>query len=223
GVPWPVPPLTRPGPRALPPLAQLATYEAVRLFIDRATAAAPGFTMTDSNAAAVAQVCARLDGLPLAVELAAARVKALSVGQIAARLDDCLAVLTAGNRTAEARQHTLRGTFDWSYDLLSPPERALLRRLSVFAGGSAPGGAEAVCAGDGLDAAAVLELLSHLVEKSLVVVEEREGQSWYRFLEPTRQYAAEQLLSADAPAGAEMAATRRRHARFFLALAEATA
>src|SRR5262249_58499006 len=161
GVPWPVPPLTRPGPRALPPLAQLATYEAVRLFIDRATAAAPGFTMTDSNAAAVAQVCARLDGLPLAVELAAARVKALSVGQIAARLDDCLAVLTAGNRTAEARQHNLRGTFDWSYDLLSPPERALLRRLSVFAGGSTLEGAEGAFSGGGPRGGRGLGVLLH--------------------------------------------------------------
>ncbi len=144
---YPVRSLACPDPRDLPPIERLRQYEAVHLFIDRAVAAAPGFALHDENASAVALVCARLDGIPLALELAAARIKALSPEQIAARLDDRFRLLTGGSRTALPRQQTLRALIDWSYDLLAEPERALLRRLSVFAGGWTLEAAEAVGSG----------------------------------------------------------------------------
>ena len=145
---WRVPSLPAPDAQHPPPLEHLTQYEAVRLFIDRAVFALPSFTVTNANAPAVAQICWRLDGISLAIELAAARVKLLAPEQIAARLDDRFRLLTGGSRTALPRQQTLRAAIDWSYDLLSEPERTLLRRLSVFAGGWTLEGAEAVC-GDG--------------------------------------------------------------------------
>src|SRR5262249_41289423 len=154
----------------------------------RAGTVQPRFRLTRQNAHAVAQICQRLDGIPLALELAAARVKLLTVDQIAERLDDRFRLLTGGSRTALPRHQTLRAAIDWSYDLLAEPERTLLRRLSVFAGGWTLEAAEAVCADENLAADAVLELLAHLVDKSLVLVEESgEGEVRYRLLETMRQ------------------------------------
>ncbi|HEU5099276.1 MAG TPA: BTAD domain-containing putative transcriptional regulator [Roseiflexaceae bacterium] len=213
---WLVPSLGLPDPQGLPALADLVQVEAVRLFVERATATLPIFRLTETNAAAVALVCRRLDGLPLAIELAAARVKVLAMEQLVARLDDCFRLLTAGSRTALPRHQTLRAAIDWSYDLLSEPERAVFRRLAAFAGGWTLEAAETVCAGEGIAADDMLELLAHLVDKSLVLVEAQAGKAVrYRLLEPIRQYAREQLLEAG-----EVAATQQRHTRFFLALAE---
>ncbi len=194
-------------------LEALTQYDAVRLFIDRATAAQPAFQVTRQNAAAVADICRHLDGIPLAIELAAARVGALSVDKIAARLSDRFSLLTGGDKTAMPRQQTLRASIDWSYDLLSEHERALLQRLAVFAGGCTLEAAEAVGAGDGIEESAVLDLLIHLVEKSLVTLE--AGGERYRLLETVRQYAQERLDESGAEGDA-----RTRHLGFYLALAE---
>src|SRR5262249_41090565 len=142
-----VPSLSLPDPARLPPVGRFPDYEAVRLFVERTMFSQPAFAVTEGNAPAVAQICQRLDGIPLAIELAAARVKALSVEKLNERLDDMFRLLTRGSRTALARQQTLRALIDWSYDLLSEPERTLLRRLSVFAGGWTLEAAEAVCIG----------------------------------------------------------------------------
>ena len=213
---WLVPSLALPDPHHLPVLTELSRVEAVRLFVERAAAALPTFALTPANAAVVAQVCRRLDGIPLAIELAAARMKVVSVETLAARLDDSVRLLTAGSRTALPRQQTLRATIDWSYDLLSEPERALFRRLAVFLGGWTLEAAEAVCAGASVAGNDVLEGLAHLVDKSLVVVDmPPSGAARYRLLEPIRQYAQAKLMeSAEAPA------MRQRHAHFFLALVE---
>jgi len=197
---WQVPPLARPA--AVPPpgdsggLAELRDFDAIRLFATRAAAAAPGFTLGPANAAAVAKICHALDGLPLAIELAAAWVRVLSVDQIAARLDRRLALLTSADRSVPARQQTLRATFDWSYDLLSGPEQILLRRLSVFPVLSL-GMAEQVCADDGLPAADIVDLLAALADKSLIELEpEALGEARYRLLETVREYAAGWLALA---------------------------
>jgi predicted ATPase len=190
--------------------------EAARLFIERAQTALPAFVVTDKNAPAVAQVCSRLDGIPLAIELAAARVKMLKVEQIAERLDDRFRLLTGGSRTALPRQQTLQAMIDWSYDLLPEPERALLRRLSVFAGGWTLEAAETVCQGSGIDDYNLLELLTQLINKSLVVVDaDQEIETRYRLLETVRQYAREKL--SEAGEGLEV---RDRHLQYFLGLAE---
>jgi non-specific serine/threonine protein kinase len=204
-----------PDPRRLPPEDQLTQYEAVRLFIDRAVAAVPSFAVTNENAPSVAQVCFRLDGIPLAIELAAARVRMMPANQIAARLDDQFRLLTGGSRTALPRQQTLRATVDWSYDLLGESERALLRRLSVFAGGWSLEAAEVVCAGGEVGAYDILDLLTQLVNKSLVQVEESGTEARHRMLETIRQYAAEKLAAAGEADG-----LRLRHLEFFLRLAE---
>jgi predicted ATPase/DNA-binding SARP family transcriptional activator len=171
--------------------------EAVRLFVSRAATALPGFELIDSNAAAVVQVCRRLDGVALALELAAARVRALRVEQIAVRLDDAFHLLTGGSRTALPRQQTLRATIEWSHALLSDAERACFRRLAVFAGGWTLEAAEAVCAGDGVETSDVLDLLAQLGNKSLVVIDREPGQeARYRLLETIRQYAWEKLQEA---------------------------
>jgi non-specific serine/threonine protein kinase len=193
----------------------LLQYEAVRLFAERATLSQPRFTLCAANGAAVAEICCRLDGIPLAIELAAARLKVLSVEQIAARLDDVFRLLTGGSRTALPRHQTLRATMDWSYDLLSPPERVLLRRLSVFAGGWTLEAAEAVGVGDGIEEWEVLDLLTSLVGKSLILYEERGGEGRYRLLETVRQYARERLLDS-----AETAAVWDRHLAWAAMLAE---
>ena len=210
---YPVPALALPDPGDALPVDALMQYEAVRLFVDRAMAVQPEFKVTAGNAAALAAICQRLDGIPLAIELAAARVRSLSVEKIAERLTDRFALLTRGNRTDLPRQQTLRALIDWSYDLLDPPEKALFARLSMFAGGFTLEAAEAVGADRETDAAAVLDLLTALVEKSLVELD-ADGER-YRMLETVRQYAQEKLLAA----GAEEDA-RARHLDFYLAFAE---
>jgi predicted ATPase/DNA-binding CsgD family transcriptional regulator len=192
--------------------------EAVQLFVERARAAMPAFTLTDNNRAAVEQICRRLDGLPLAIELAAARVAVLSPEQIAARLGDRFRLLTGGSRTALPRYRTLRALIDWSHDLLVERERTLLRRLSVFKGSWTLEATEAVCACDGLDPDEIFDLLSGLVAKSLVQTDEHAGIVRYRFLESTREYAAEKLRDAG-----DETTLHERHRDWFLALAERAA
>ena len=212
---WQVPSLSLPDVHHLPPSEDLMLYEAVRLFVDRAVAATPGFTVTSQNALAVAQVCHRLDGIPLAIELAAARVKVITVEQIAVRLDDRFRLLTGGSRMVLPRQQTLRAAVDWSYDLLSEKERGLLRRLSVFAGGWTLEAAEGICTGEGVEASNVLDLLTQLVDKSLVVVERPEGEARYHLLETVRQYSVDRLMESD-----EAATVRTRHMNWYVAMGE---
>jgi predicted ATPase/DNA-binding SARP family transcriptional activator len=213
---WPVPPLSWPEPRQLLPTDSLMQYEAVRLFVERAKAATPSFELTDQNAFAIAQVCQRLAGMPLAIELAAARVRTLSVGQISERLEDPLSLLAAGARTATPRQRSLRATLEWSHDLLSEPEKELFRRMSVFAGGWALEAAEIVGTGGAIERDDILNLLSQLVDKSMVVAERgAEGASRYSMLLPVRHYGNERLEDSG-----EAERFRRRHADHYLALAE---
>ena len=191
-------------------------YESVRLFVDRAVAALPSFQLTDKNATAVAQICHRLDGIPLAIELAAVRVKALPVDKILSRLADRFQLLTGGSRTALPRQQTLRATVDWSYELLSAKERLLLNRVTVFAGGFTLEAAEGVCPNGDIAESEVLDLVSALVDKSLVVPEEtEEGSGRYRLLETIRDYGGEKLRD-----GGEADALAGRHGGYFIALAE---
>lgn len=190
---WRVPSLLLPDPQHPPSAAYLRAYEAVRLFIERAVAASPGFAVTNTNAPSIAHICQRLDGIPLAIELAAVRVRVLTPEQIAARLDDRFRLLTAGSRTALPRQQTLRALIDWSYDLLSQSERLLLGRFSIFAGGWDLDAAEHVCTSDDFDAFEILDVLAQLVDKSLVISEEQAGTARYRLLETIRQYGAEKL------------------------------
>ena len=193
---WQVPPLSVAPPGALETAEDANRYEAIRLFADRAAAALPGFTIGPANAGTVAALCRELDGVPLAIELAAARVRVLSVEQIAERLADRFGLLTTGHRTAPPRHRTLRATIDWSHDLLTGAEQVLLRRLSVFAGWSLEM-AEQVCADEDIPAADVLDLIAALVDKSLVVVEsEVLGQARYRLLDTIREYAAARLEEA---------------------------
>ena len=247
-VTWLVPSLSLPDPQRDVPVDALLHSEAVQLFVDRAAAAKPGFQITEQNARAVAQVCYRLDGMPLAIELAAARVKVLSVSQIAERLNDCFRLLSGGTRVGLTRQQTLKATLEWSHDLLAESERVVFRRLAVFAGGFDLEAAEVVCStpgslpdaamrrdphppaspprrfapsglgmGGGVERDDVLDLLSRLVDKSLVVVEMPDGDARYRLLEPIRQYTAAQLEAAG-----EEAVIRGRHRDHYLALAEAS-
>jgi predicted ATPase/class 3 adenylate cyclase len=210
---YPVPPLSVPDPNAKITLEALTQFEAVRLFVERARAVQPGFQVTQTNAKTVADICQRLDGIPLAIELASARVRALSVEEIASRLSDRFGLLTRGDRTALPRQQTLRASIDWSYDLLTDHERALLRRLSVFAGGWTLEAVEEVGAGDDVKKPDVLDLLTNLVDKSLVVLD-AEGRR-YRLLETMRQYAQEHLDESG-----ERDQASARHLHFYLALAE---
>ncbi|MGW4344184.1 AfsR/SARP family transcriptional regulator [Streptomyces sp. NPDC004690] len=188
--------------------------DAVRLFTERAAARAPGFHPA-SDYAAVAEICRRLDGIPLALELAATRVRALGVRELAARLGDRFGVLTAGQRTAPARQRTLRAMIDWSWELLSEPERVVLGRLAVHSDGCGLDAAEAVCAGDGVPGADVLDVVTRLVEKSLVVVTDGPAGPRYRLLESVAAYCAERLRETG-----DETAVRERHLRHYLALAE---
>ena len=192
--------------------AGLERFDSVRLFVNRATQSKPDFRVSDANAAAIVEVCRRLGGIPLALELAATRVKVLSCDQIATRLNNQFRLLTGGARNALPRHQTLRAAVDWSYDLLTDAERSLFRRLSVFAGGFSLEAAEAVCCGGGCGDEDILDLLCSLVDKSLVVVDERKGRVRYRFLEPLRQYAAERLAEAE-----ESAAWSTRHLHWYLA------
>ena len=212
---WRVPSLAGPDPLHLPSVDRLAQFEAVRLFVERTAAVRPGFQVTAENARAIAQICRRLDGIPLAIELASARVRALSVEQIAARLDDRFRLLTGGSRAALPKHRTLRAAMDWSYDLLGERERALLARLTVFAGGWTLEAAETICAGDGIEAQEIVDLLTSLVDKSLVLANTEDGAARYGMLETVRQYAGEHLDEAGTAA-----AIRRRHRDWYLTLAE---
>jgi predicted ATPase/DNA-binding SARP family transcriptional activator/DNA-binding CsgD family transcriptional regulator len=212
----PVSPLAVPAPQRELTVSELVGIESVRLFMDRARYRNSSFALTPENAQAVADVCGRLDGIPLAIELAAARAGALSVKQIAERLEDSLELLSSGSRTASERHRTLRGALSWSHDLLGESERTLFRRLSVFAGGWTLESAEAVGAGGNVVKVDVMDLVSRLVDKSLVVCRAgEEGEMRYGMLDPVRQYAREKLEESG-----EAAAVRRRHAEFFLALVE---
>ena len=208
-----VPSLGLPDVDNLPSLESLSQYEAVKLFIDRATAAIPNFKVTNDNAPALAQICHRLDGIPLAIELAAAKIRVLGVEQIAKRLDDRFKLLTGGSRTAMERHQTLRATVDWSYNLLPPEEQALFRTLAVFLGGWTLEAVESVC-GEALGDD-VLEVLEQLINKSLVITEDQQGTSRFRMLETIRQYANEKLVDSG-----ESESLREKHLKFFLNLAE---
>ena len=212
---WSVPSLSLPDLRRLPDVDSLPRYESARLFVERAASVKANFKLTEQNAPAVAQVCYRLDGIPLAIELAAARTKLLSVEEISERIDDSFGLLAAGSRTAMPRQRTLHATMDWSHELLSQKERVLFRRLSVFAGGFTLEAAESICAGEELQPDEVLELLSQLVDKSLVVAQERDGAARYHMLETIRQYGGERLEEVG-----EAAHVREQHAGYYLAVAE---
>ncbi|WP_381552517.1 BTAD domain-containing putative transcriptional regulator [Streptomyces eurythermus] len=198
----------------------LPTDDAVRLFTQRAAAAAPGFSLApdacdDSERAAVTEICRRLDGIPLALELAATRVRALGVRELAARLGDRFQLLTSGRRGAPERQQTLRAVIDWSWELLSAPERIVLRRLAAFSDGCDLKAAEAVCAGDGVASAEVPDLVTRLVDRSLVVVVAGPTGPRYRLLESVAAYATERLHEME-----DLAAVRDRHLGHYLALAE---
>ena len=213
---FPVPPLALPDPKSIPPLDALSRLPAIALFVERARAVKGDFALTRENAAAVVAICTRLDGLPLAIELAAARIKLLSPSAMLARLEKCLTLLTGGARDLPTRQQTLRGTVDWSYSLLNPAEQTLLRRLSVFVGGCTLEAVEAVCdtKGDlGLD---VLDGVASMVDKSLAQqVEQDEGEARFVTLSTIREYALERLSASD-----DESATRRAHAAYYLVLAE---
>ena len=214
-----VPSLALPDKDHLPSLETLNQYEAVKLFIDRAISAQPTFAVTNENAPSLAQICHRLDGIPLAIELAAAKIRVLSLEQIAKRLDDRFRLLTGGRRTALERHKTLRAAVDWSYNLLPPEEQTLFRRLSVFVGGRTLEAAESVCAdesGSGMVAGEdVLNLLEQLINKSLVITEEEHRESRYRMLETMRQYASEKLVESG-----ESDTFHDRHLSYFVELAE---
>ena len=226
-----VPVLSLPDIHQLPPIETLPRFEAVRLFVERAHTALPSFVLTNDNALTIVQICQRLDGIPLAIELAAARVKMLKVQQIVARLDDRFRLLTGGSRTAMPRQQTLQALIDWSWDLLSNAERTLLQRLSVFAGGWTLEAAEGVCGDQGdnerlksevlplavvLPPSAVLDVLAQLVNKSLVSVEYEQGAvTRYHLLETIREYARERLIET----GTE-AVIQHQHAEYYLAVTE---
>jgi predicted ATPase/DNA-binding CsgD family transcriptional regulator len=209
-----VPSLSLPDPHQEVPPKTLATYEAIQLFVDRATPKRPGFAITPDNAHAVARVCRQLDGIPLAIELAAARANVLTVEEIAERLDNRFRLLTSGDRAAPPRQQTLRAMMDWSYDLRTEGEQSLMRGLSVFAGGFTLGAIEAVWESR-LNEYELLDLLSGLADKSLVVMEERDGKSRYRLLETVRQY-----VWGKSQALGELPKLRAQHLEWCMALAE---
>ncbi|MEO8739917.1 MAG: tetratricopeptide repeat protein [Casimicrobiaceae bacterium] len=210
-----VPSLAMPDPKRDTSRASVSRYESVRLFTERAQFHAPQFAVTEQNAAALASICARLDGIPLAIELAAARARSMSVEEVNKRLDQTFRLLTGGSRTALPRQQTLRALIDWSYDLLNTTEQALLWRIAVFAGGWTLDAAERVCADEAIENSSVLDLLTSLVDKSLLLTEERCGVTRYRLLETVRQYARDRLLESG-----ESRRWRNRHLEYFVSLAE---
>jgi predicted ATPase/DNA-binding CsgD family transcriptional regulator len=216
-VTWRVPPMALAPENAS--IQELSACDAVQLFVQRAAARSSNFILSDENAIAVARICRRLDGIPLAIELAAGRINVLSVNQIADRLQDGLRLLTGGSRTAPIRQQTLEATFEWSYRLLDASERALLVRSSVFVGGWTLEAAEAVCSGGAVRSADVLDLMTELIDKSFVSAERSENDSVrYRLLEPLRQFTSERL--ANEPAIRDL---RLRHARWFAGIAQTAA
>lgn len=212
---WRVPSLSLPSELPIEPVEAVAQSDAVRLFIERALKVRPNFAVDATNAPAIAQICHDLDGIPLAIELAAARVRVLGVEQVAGGLGDRFRLLTGGARSALPRQQTLRASVDWSHDLLSGEEQMLLRRLAVFAGGWTLDATEEICSGDGLERLAILDLLTSLLDKSLVVVEEHGTSVRYRLLETVRQYAYDRLEQAG-----ELAELRERHRDAYFARAE---
>jgi predicted ATPase len=213
---FPVPPLGLSDPKSLPPLEALSRLPAIALFVERAQAVKPQFALANENAPAVATICARLDGLPLAIELAAARIKMLSPSAMLARLESRLSLLTGGARDLPTRQQTLRNTVEWSYGLLNPAEQTLFRRLAVFAGGCTLEAVEAVCdtkSDLGID---VLDGIASLVDKSLAQqVEQADKELRFTMLSTIREYALERLAESN-----DEAATRRAHAAYYLVLAE---
>ncbi len=212
---WRVPPLGLPDGEHLPPLDELVAYDAVHLFLERAASGRPGFGITPENALAVLGICRRLDGIPLAIELAAGRVRFLTPGQILARLNACFSLLADGGPGFVPRQQTMHTAIEWSYSLLGDAERRLLRRLAVFASGWTLDAAEEICADDDLPREEILPLLGRLVDQSLVVAEEQGEAMRYRMLEVIRQFAGTHLASTN-----EAADVRRRHAEWCLRLAE---
>lgn len=212
---WRVPSLPTPDPGADESSEHLLQYASVRLFVARAAFGLRSFRLTADNSPAVARICRQLDGIPLALELAAARVKAIRVEQISERLGNRFQLLTGGSRTALPRHQTLHSTIDWSYDLLSDRERILFRRLTVFAGGWTLQAAEDICGGQGIESSDVLDLLTHLVDKSLVVPDENADEPRYRMLETIRQYSREKLVEAN-----EVEQISDRHLSFFARQAE---
>lgn len=211
-----VPSLSMPDPGRDAAPQSVGDYESVRLFRERARLHLPHFAVTEQNAPALASICRRLDGIALAIELAAARARAMSIDELNRRLDQRFALLTGGSLTLPRRQQTLRAAIDWSYDLLSDAEKAVFRRMSVFAGGSTLEATERVCAGDGIETHDVLDLLASLADKSLVLVEERTTSTRYRFLETVHQYAVERLRERGDEANGF-----QRHLAYFLELARA--
>ena len=207
-----VPPLSTPGSKQPTAPEELTKFESIQLFMERAMLVSPNFRLTKDNAYSIAQICLRLDGIPLAIELAAARIRSMPVEQITAHIDDRFRLLTGSSRTALPRHQTLRSLIEWSYHLLTEPERILLRRLAVFLGAWTLESAEAVCAGETIDSFAVMDLLSKLVEKSLVLL---DNTGRYKFLETIRQYAREKLLESG-----EIEAIRQEHLTYFLTYAE---
>ncbi|MBP2707452.1 LuxR family transcriptional regulator [Microbispora sp. RL4-1S] len=210
-----VAPLPLPGEGGTPAAEQPSEGDAVRLFEERAAAVLPDFAVTEANRDAVAEICRKLDGLPLAIELAAVRLRALSVDQVLERLDDRFRLLTAGSRAGPHRQRTLRALIDWSYELCDEQERLLWQRTSVFLGGLDLGAAEEVCSGDGISRTDVVDLVSGLVEKSVLIREEQGGSVRYRLLDTIRQYGRERLAASGQETG-----LRRRHRDHYRSLAE---
>jgi predicted ATPase/DNA-binding CsgD family transcriptional regulator len=208
-----VPPLSVPDPDRAVSAAGLVQYEAASLLIDRAAAVLPTFVVDDENCAAVAHLCRSLDGIPLAIELAAVRLRALSLDQIVSRLDNRYRLLTTGSRSAPARQQTLRALIDWSYELCSEPERTVWARLSVFSGGFELDAAEVVCGGDGIAPEAVFDLVASLVDKSIIMRDEHNAHVRYRLLETIRVYGEEKLREAG-----EHVTLRRRHRDWYAQL-----
>ena len=215
---WRVRPLAVPDLQHAASLGELAESPAVRLFVARAQAVQPAFTLTPQTASAIGKICRRVDGLPLGIELAAARLRALGVEEILERLNASFRVLVGSPRSGPDRHQTLRATLDWSHALLTPHEQAVFCRLAVFAGGWSLEAAETVCAGDPVERAEVLDVLSRLVDKSLVVMDERGGRAHYRLLDSVREYAGDQLRTSG-----EEETTHARHVAYFLELAEALA
>jgi predicted ATPase len=210
-----VPSLTVPGSIGTLTPENVSSYEGTRLFVDRARLARPDFHLTAENASSIGSICARLDGMPLAIELAAPRLRSMSIEELSQRLNQRFALLTDGSRTALPRHRTLRSMLDWSYDLLTDREQAMLRRLAVFAGGWTLASAEQVCTGGGIDASDVLEQLTSLVDKSLAGTDEQAGATRYRMLETIRQYALDRLRDSG-----EEPRWRVSHLAYFVALAE---
>lgn len=209
-----VPPLSLPDPKRLETPLSLNQYEAVQLFIERARLVKPDFAVHNENAPALAQLCHRLDGIPLAIELGAARIRSMTVEDINSRLNNRFRLLTGGDRFALPRQQTLRALIDWSYDLLNQQEKLLLMRLAVFSGGWTLDAAEQVCAGDGIETWETLDLITSLVDKSLVIAETQAETVRYRMLETVYEYSRERADECGV-----LDAVARKHSEYFLAMA----